>query len=78
MSKVTKCSVCGNSLSLDAKFCPKWETHSEPGTRWIHPSLPGNPVSADEDPQMVAVRQALKQARKFFKATVKEAKKKKP
>jgi hypothetical protein len=75
---------------LDAKFCPKWETHSEPGTRWIHPSfhggqqdgkgnvVPGNLTTANEDPQMIAARQALKQARKFFKATVKEAKKKKP
>ena len=90
MCKATKCSVCGNSLSLDAKFCPKWETHSEPGTRWIHPSfhggqqdgkgnvVPGNLTTANEDPQMIAARQALKQARKFFKATVKEAKKKKP
>jgi hypothetical protein len=40
--------------------------------------IPGNPIATDEDPQMVAARKALKQARKFLKATVREAKKKKP
>jgi hypothetical protein len=89
MCRVTKCSVCGNPFPADAKYCPKWESHTEPGTKWIHPSFhkqqdgqksvtPGNPVATDEDPQMVAARKALKQARKFLKATVREAKKKKP
>jgi hypothetical protein len=89
MCRATKCSVCGNPFPTDAKFCPKWESHTEPGTKWIHPSfykqqdgqksaVPGNPAATDEDPQMIAARQALKQARKFLKATVKEAKKKKP
>jgi hypothetical protein len=40
--------------------------------------VPGNSVATDEDPQMIAARRALKQARKFLRATVREAKKKKP
>jgi hypothetical protein len=32
----------------------------------------------EKNPQLIAAQQALKQARKFLKATVKEAKKQKP
>ena len=84
-----------SSLSVDAKFCPNWENHSEPGTKWIHPSFrkqtdakdgkdgasgtPANNQGANADnPQLVAARQALKQARKFLKAMVRDAKKQKP
>ncbi len=35
------------------------------------------PAAMEENPQLVAARQALKQPRKFLKATVKEAKKQK-
>jgi hypothetical protein len=34
-----KCNACMTSLSTDAKFCPNWEAHTEPGTKWIHPSF---------------------------------------
>jgi hypothetical protein len=92
--KSPECNVCTTHLPTDAKFCPNWESHTEPGTRWTHPSFhkksgvsdkssgdgnPGNNQGADtETPQLKAARQALKQARKFLKATVKEAKKQKP
>lgn len=93
--KSTKCNVCMSSLSVDAKFCPNWENHSEPGTKWIHPSFrkqtdakdgkdgaSGTPTNNQgtnaDNPQLVAARQALKQARKFLKATVRDAKKQKP
>jgi len=87
--KATKCYVCKTSLSTDAKFCPNWETHAEPGTKWIHPSMhkqdqsavgtPGGNQGTDpKDDQLAVARQAFKQARKFLKATVKEAKKQKP
>ena len=91
--KVIRCTRCWH-LPADAKFCPNWESHSEPGTKWIHPSFhkqsgandkssgdgnPGSNQGTDNDnTQLKAVCQALKQARKFLKATVKEAKKQKP
>jgi hypothetical protein len=68
--KSTKCNVCTTHLPTDAKFCPNWESHTEPGTRWIHPSFhkksgvsdkssgdgnPGNNQGADtENPQLKA------------------------
>jgi hypothetical protein len=87
--KSSKCNVCGNSIPADSRFCPKWESHTEPGTRWIHSSfrkqsddkkdiVPETPTTTEENPQLVAARQALKQARKFLKATVRQAKKQKP
>jgi hypothetical protein len=77
------------SLSTDAKFCPNWENHAKPGTKWIHPSnrkqdqsaagTPGGNQKPDpKDDQLAAARQTLKQARKFLNAAVKEAKKRKP
>jgi len=80
-------------LSTDAKFCPNREAHAEPGTKWIHPSFrkqsnqqdqsaaetPGGNQGTDpKDDQLAAAHQALKQARKFLKAPVWEAKKQKP
>ena len=87
--KATKCNVCKTLLSTDAKFCPNWENHSEPGTKWIHPSnrkqdqsaagTPGGSQKPDpKDDQLAAARQAFKQARKFLNAAVKETKKRKP
>jgi len=87
--KATKCNVCKTSLSTDAKFCPNWENHAEPGTKWIHPSnrkqdqsaagTPGGSQKPDpKDDQLAAACQAFKQARKFLNAAVKEAKKRKP
>jgi len=63
-------------LSTDAKFCPNWEAHAEPRTKWIHPSFrkqsnhqdqsaartPGGNQGTDpKDDQLAAARQALKQ-----------------
>ena len=89
----TKCNVCMTSLSTDAKFCPNWEAHTEPGTKWIHPSFHkqsnhqdhfaagtpgGNQETKPYDDQLAAACQALKQAQKFLKVTIREAKKHKP
>ncbi len=76
------------------KFCPNWENHSEPGTKWIHPMFHKKPGVSDKpsadvnpinkqgadvlDPQLKAAREAVKQARKFLKAAIKDAKKQKP
>jgi hypothetical protein len=90
--KASKCNVCKISLSTDARFCPNWENHTEPGTKWIHPSYrnqdkptveaAGNPISTQKpgskEDQLAIARQAFKQARKFLNAAVKEAKKHKP
>ena len=71
---------------------PNWENHTEPGTKWIHPSYrnqdkstsetAGTPISTQKsgskDDQLAIARQAFKQARKFLNAAVKEAKKHKP
>ena len=90
--KASKCNVCKTSLSTDARFCPNWENHTEPGTKWIHPSYrnqdkptveaAGNPISTQKpgskEDQLAIARQAFKQARKFLNAAVKEAKKHKP
>jgi hypothetical protein len=35
---INGCNVCKTSLTTDTKFCPNWENHTEPGTKWIHPS----------------------------------------
>jgi hypothetical protein len=83
--KSRKCNVCGNPIP-NSKFCYKWEPHTKPGTTWIHSSLykkledkkdmvPGTPAMMDENLQLTTARQALKQTRKFLKATVKLAKK---
>ncbi len=72
-----------NSISSDSRFCSNWESRTEPRTRWILPSfynyleekkdtIPGMPANTEENPQLIAARQALKQARKFLKATIKE------
>jgi len=87
--KATKCNVCKTSLSTDAKFCPNWENHAEPGTKWIHPSnrkqdqstagTPGGSQKPDpKDDQLAVAHQAFKQAQKFLNAAVKEAKNYKP
>ena len=87
--KSTRCSVCKTSLTNDAKFCPNWENHTEPGTKWIHSSnrkqdqsatgTPGGSQKPDpKDDQLAAAKQAFKQARKFLSAAVREAKKQKP
>jgi len=84
--KSTRCSVCKTSLTNDAKFCPNWENHTEPGTKWIHSSnrkqdqsatgTPGGSQKPDpKDDQLAAAKQAFKQARKFLNAAVREAKK---
>jgi len=71
--KSTRCSVCKTSLTNDAKFCPNWENHTEPGTKWIHSSnckqdqsaagTPGGNQKPDpKDDQLAAAHQAFKQA----------------
>ncbi len=55
----------GNPIPTDFKFCPKWETHTEPGTRWIHLSfhkqledkkdmVPSTSKMMEENPQLIA------------------------
>jgi len=81
------------SLSTDAKFCPSWEAHAEPGMKWIHLSfckqsnnqdlstagIPGGNQGTDsKDDQLAAAHQVLKQAQKFLEATARKAKKQKP
>jgi hypothetical protein len=86
--------VCKTSLSSKAKFCPIWESHSEPGTKWILQSFWKQPDTKDkysgagtpgdgqgtvaDNPQLAAAHQASKRAKKFLKATINEAKKQNP
>jgi hypothetical protein len=52
--KATRCNVCKTSLTTDAKFCPNWENHAEPGTKWIHSS---NKSRTNQQPELlVAVK----------------------
>lgn len=45
-----KCNSCNGMMAPDAKFCPNWSNHTEPGTKWIHPSHRDSAVSTANQP----------------------------
>ena len=84
----TQCGECGRKMSKENAFCPNWENHTEPGTKWRYfprKQKAGSEtqntiekpvdVSTDNVAAVQAARTAMNQARKILQATLKKSKK---
>jgi len=77
-----RCAVCGHSMNPNMTHCPDYNTHTEPGTNWIHESsvkTTGNttnpPGSNEKD--LRSKREAVKEARKAYRSAHKASKRQK-
>ena len=75
-------------MSKENAFCPNWENHTEPGTKWRYSPRKRKAgsethntiekpvdVSTDNVAAVQAARTAMNQARKILQATLKKSKK---